>query len=114
MPSQLAAELATRWQIPVPAAPGTMRYSAPGNWYHGLASFPGALLDRDGYVVFETEGAYRSCPQLKIGRKGDVGVPRGIRAIPGYVRASAASNGVGGSEPTPPLHGADEHGEPVR
>lgn len=98
MPSQIATELARRWQIPIEPVPGAVRYSTSGNWYHGLAQFPGALLDHDGYLVFESEGAYRACPQLKIGKKGDVGVRKGIRRIPGYVPAAPAATSTVGSQ----------------
>ncbi len=87
MPSRLAAELVQRWAIPVAPEAGTVRYSATGNWYHPLTRFPGALLDRDGYVVFATETAYRRSAGLKTGPKGDVGVRHGIRNLPGYVRS---------------------------
>jgi len=85
MPSRPAAELVARWHIPVAPLPGAVRYSASGNWYHGLTRFPGVLVDREGYVVFESEAKFRACPQLRIGPKGDIGVRRGVRAIPGYV-----------------------------
>jgi 5-methylcytosine-specific restriction protein A len=82
MPSldqQRAAELAKRWGLQVRHA----LYRKTGTWYHRLKRFPGALLDADGYVVFESEQAFLSCPQLQV--KKQVGAPKGIKAIPGYV-----------------------------
>jgi hypothetical protein len=50
----------------------------------------GALLDADGYVVFEKEESFKSCPQLRIGKDtkrngGWVSASLGIKAIRGYV-----------------------------
>jgi len=90
MPSRIAAELAARWNIQVADGPGAIHYSRDGNWYHPITRFPGALLDSMGYVVFASERAWRDCPYLRIGRKGDVGVPGGIRGIPGYRRMESA------------------------
>ena len=84
MPSRIAAELMIRWNIQIANVPGAVRYSQRGNWYHALTRFPGVLLDATGYVVFESERAWRECPLLHIGPKGDVGVPGGIRIIYGY------------------------------
>ena len=59
-------------------------YIHDGHWYHQLKRFPGALFDRDGYLLFQTEDEFRKCPYLSIGK--DVSVPKpGISAIPGYV-----------------------------
>ena len=62
--SQRAKTLATRWGLNVRHA----HYRKTGNWYHQLLVFPGALLDADGYVIFDTEQAFQSCPQLQIGK----------------------------------------------
>jgi hypothetical protein len=59
-------------------------YRKTGNWYHLLKKFPGALLDADGYVIFKSEEEFRTCPQLQV--RKEVGAPKGIKAIPGYVR----------------------------
>ena len=79
-PSDTAATLAKRWNLNVRHA----LYRKTGDWYHQLKRFPGALLNAEGYVVFETEEAYRSCPELHI--RQDVNVPKGINTIPGYTR----------------------------
>ena len=60
-------------------------YIHDGRWYHPLKRFPGALFDRNGYILFETETDFRNCPHFSIGK--DVSVPKpGISAVPGYVR----------------------------
>ena len=79
--------LARSWGLDVQHA----LFRKTGDWYHQLERFPGALLDERGYVVFETEQAYRSCAQLRINQ--DVGVPGGISAIPGYTIATERGNG---------------------
>lgn len=55
-----------------------------GTWYHQLKRFPGALFDDNGYVVFQWEQEFQSCPNLQIGQ--DVNVDGHISDIPGYVR----------------------------
>ena len=60
-------------------------YRASGDWYHCLESFPGALFDRNGYVLFKTESEFRSCRDLQIRER--VHVPGGISQIPTYVKA---------------------------
>ena len=59
-------------------------YRKDGRWYHQLVSFPGALFDSNGYVLFRTETDYVKCPYLRI--KERLHVPEGIAAIPGYIR----------------------------
>ncbi len=58
-------------------------YHHEGTWYHVLERFPGALCDRHGYVLFETEHAYRNSPYLRIGVH--TSVPVSISNIPEYV-----------------------------
>lgn len=58
-------------------------YRETGDWYHQLERFPAAFFDIDGYVIFETEEAYRACPQLRL--RQDVAAPEGIKEIPGYI-----------------------------
>jgi 5-methylcytosine-specific restriction protein A len=84
--SQRAKVLATRWGLDVRHA----LYRKTGNWYHKLKTFPGALLDADGYVIFDSEQTFGACPQLQIGKQ--VSAPRGIKAIPGYVYVSAGDD----------------------
>ncbi len=80
---QRAQYLAKHWGLSVRHA----LYRKTGNWYHQLSKFPGALLDANGYVIFDTEKAFRTCSQLQIGKQ--VGAPHGIKVIPGYVHVSA-------------------------
>ena len=61
-------------------------YHCDGTFYECLTIFPGALFDSDGYVLFETEEAYRSCSNLQHGVK--LNVPGGISSIRGYVRVT--------------------------
>ena len=81
--NQRAKELVTRWGLSVRHA----LYRETGNWYHQLHRFPGALLDADGYVIFESEQAFRTCPQLQVRKQ--VSAPKGIKAVPGYVYVSS-------------------------
>ena len=67
-------------------------YHKDGYWYDQLQEFPGALFDRDGYVLFNTREAYSGCPHLRHpehqrtdGRPGTLSVPNGISSIPEYV-----------------------------
>jgi 5-methylcytosine-specific restriction protein A len=59
-----------------------VRYRETGNWYATLKRFPAALFDRHGYILFPTEEAYQTSPYIHIGK--EIGVPKGISAIPGY------------------------------
>jgi hypothetical protein len=58
-------------------------YREIGDWYVLLKRFPGALCDKNGYILFKSESDYRSCPYLQIGK--EISVPLGISKIPGYV-----------------------------
>lgn len=78
------AQLNERWGVGAAHA----LYIHDGHWYHPLRRFPGALFDRNGYILFQTEEDFRKCPHFSIGK--DVSVPKpGISAIPGYVRVMA-------------------------
>lgn len=82
-------------------------YIHDGHWYHQLTQFPGALFDRNGYVLFETEQDYRSSPHLSIGKQISIRKP-GISAIPGYVRV--VREGDAQSSPFAlPTHDVDIH-----
>ena len=85
--SQRAEELATRWGLSVRHA----LYRKTGDWYHQLDKFPGALLDADGYVIFQSEEAFRACRQLQVRKQ--VSAPKGSKAIPGYIYVSATDDG---------------------
>ncbi len=82
---QRGKEIAKSWGLSVQRA----LYRKTGDWYHVLTKFPGALLDADGYVIFEREESFKACPQLLIGKDparhgGWVSASPGIKAIPGY------------------------------
>ena len=59
-------------------------YHQAGHWYDHLKRFPGALFDAHGYVVFETEEAYKQCSQLRHGKQ--LNVTGGVSSIFGYVK----------------------------
>ena len=59
-------------------------YSETGGWYNIPSSFPIALWDPYGYVVFRTEEEYLNSPYLRRGKR--LNVPNGISSIPGYSR----------------------------
>ena len=61
------------------------RYSQNGNWYENLTSFPGALWDSHGYIVFQDVLQYERCHQLNIGKKLNVS-GSGISSVAGYTR----------------------------
>ena len=87
---QRGKDLAKRWGLKVQQA----LYRKTGDWYHQLKKFPGALLDAEGYVIFEREELFKACPQLQIGKDptrhgGWVSASPGIKAIPGYVNVAA-------------------------
>ena len=65
-------------------------YREDGKWYHQLQYFPGALFDANGYIIFNTKTEYNKSPFLQI--KQYLHVPRGISAIPGYIRISEGNN----------------------
>lgn len=62
-------------------------YNAPGTWYHRLNEFPGALLDFNGYILFQTEKDLLNCPFISIKEHIHVAEP-GISKIKGYIRIS--------------------------
>jgi 5-methylcytosine-specific restriction protein A len=53
-----------------------------GKWFHRLRRFPGALVDKTGFVLFETEEQFLTARGLQI--KKDVFCPRGISRLPNY------------------------------
>ena len=83
-----ATDLIAAWGIPVVHA----RYRETGNWYARLTRFPAALLDAHGYVLFESEEELKSCSFVHV--KKQISVPRGISAIPSYVRMSEPESAV--------------------
>lgn len=81
-------------------------YIHDGHWYHPLRRFPGALFDRNGYIVFATEDDYRTSPYLSIGKQISIRRP-GISAIPSYVRVLDNANAA--SPFAPPSVDLDVH-----
>jgi 5-methylcytosine-specific restriction protein A len=69
-----------RWNIGAQHA----LYHKGGIWHHQLTSFPGALCDPFGYMLFSSGTEFRSCSKLRIDQ--DVNVSGHISEIPGYVR----------------------------
>lgn len=59
-------------------------YHQDGTFYEHLREFPGALFDRNGYIVFPTEDAYLTAFGLHHGEK--LNVPDGISSLHGYVK----------------------------
>jgi hypothetical protein len=55
-----------------------------GTWYNNLTSFPGALFDPNGFVMFDSVSEYRGCPGVSVEK--ETNVPKGISKLPGYVR----------------------------
>ena len=72
-------DLNRRWAVGAQHA----LYHKDGTFYNHLTSFPGALFDPKGYVLFKTEERYLNSPHLRIGVQ--VHVKGGISSIPGYV-----------------------------
>ena len=79
MPRITGRDLNEKWRVGASHA----LYHRDGTWYQCLNRFPGALFDPDGYVLFETEEAYRRCPNLRHGVK--LNVTGGISTIPEYI-----------------------------
>lgn len=81
-------------------------YIHDGHWYHHLKKFPGALFDKNGYVVFTTKEEFLTSPYLSIGKQVSIPKP-GISAIPGYVKFVDSNE-----KPSPfanPTHDVDIH-----
>ena len=73
-----------RWKLPVKQA----RFHQDGHFYNTLESFPAALCDAKGYIIFQTEENYLNCKSLQIGSsKINVKGGKSIADIPGYVLA---------------------------
>ena len=82
MPTRTGRRLNSEWKVRAKHA----LYREDGRWYHHLKAFPGALFDANGYILFPTELAYRTCSNLVLGDEVNVPHPDGIASIPGYVR----------------------------
>jgi hypothetical protein len=73
--------LNTRWGVGAKHA----LYHREGRWYNNLRSFPGALFDPHGFIVFETEEQYRTSKDVVITQETNIAI--GISSLPRYVRA---------------------------
>ena len=62
------------------------RYRDTGDWYMRLERFPAAYFDPNGYVRFATKEEYLSIDPKKMKVAKQVWLPKGIAALPGYVR----------------------------
>lgn len=57
-------------------------YRSDGKWYHHLKIFPGALLDDNGYVLFDSKEQYDNHELLQ--HKNDIHIKDGISSFSGY------------------------------
>jgi hypothetical protein len=57
-------------------------YSEDGQWYHVLTRFPGALFDKNGFVVFQTKAEYETNDTFYHGK--ELNIPKGISSLPNY------------------------------
>ena len=83
--SDSGERLQREWKIPAVQT----RYHWKGDFFMPLDKFPGALADRNGYVVFQDSNAYFNDSHLD--HRGSsinprLGVPGGISTLRGYVR----------------------------
>jgi hypothetical protein len=79
----LGRRIAQQWGVEARHA----LYSKDGNWFIRFRRFPEALLDPNGYILFQTENEFLECSYLRIRQR--VHVPGGISNIPGYRRVVA-------------------------
>ena len=78
-------DLTKEYELDVKFGVKQSRYSELGKWYENLTSFPGALWDSHGYIIFRDGGQYEQYHQLNIGKKLNVS-GSGIASISGYTR----------------------------
>jgi hypothetical protein len=83
--AQLATgkELRLRWGIPAAKA----HFHRDGRFYQRPTSFPAALCDRYGYVVFKSDQELRDCAHLRVGGKR-INVKGNLWEVPGYVQTN--------------------------
>jgi hypothetical protein len=86
-----AERLKKKWGV----AAVQVRYREIGNWYALLKRFPAALFDRNGYILFPTEEAYRTAPGILIGKEIGFRKQKGISEMPGYKRFPTDEPGDG-------------------
>lgn len=59
-------------------------YREDGKWYHHLTNFPGALFDKNGYIIFYTKDEYLNCNELQHGK--ELHVPYWIKSMTKYIK----------------------------
>jgi len=72
------ANLNDLWEVGASDA----KFNREGKFFMPATSFPAALFDPKGYLLFRTETEYIESPYLRIGDR--VHVPGGIASVPGY------------------------------
>ena len=75
------AVFVARWNIKCSSA----RFSEWGNWYAAVNRFPAALIDTNGYIVFESLEKLNSTQGVKFTKQ--INVPAGISSLSGYILA---------------------------
>jgi hypothetical protein len=84
--SDSGKRLQHEWNIPVRQT----RYHHKGDFYMPLTQFPGALADRGGYIIFQTEQELLKCPTAELRGVGTrnvrLGILGGISNLPTYVK----------------------------
>ena len=91
-PTNSGDRLRREWSIPARQT----RYHKDGDFFMPLTSWPGALADPNGFVVFETEDDLKRCPGFSYRGVGTpnlrIGICGGIARFAHYVRKRPGSN----------------------
>jgi hypothetical protein len=77
--SDSGKRLCQRWGVPAQGY-----FDKNGKWYHVPQSFPAALCDPRGYILFRAEKDLAGCAGLAVGKT--IHVPSGISKLQGYRR----------------------------
>jgi 5-methylcytosine-specific restriction protein A len=89
MPDLSGKELNKLWEVGAVHA----LYREDGKWFHTLKNFPGALFDKNGFIIFDSEKDYRNCKNLNINdTSNSLHVEMGISNIPGYIKVIEQGN----------------------
>ena len=80
MRSNDAKTLVRKWSIPAQQA----YYHHAGTFFMPLQTFPGALCDANGFVLFQSHADFARSQDISIGRRANV--RKGISNLAGYVR----------------------------
>jgi len=76
------ADYVTKWKIDCVSA----RFSEWGNWYAAVKIFPAALIDSNGYILFESLEKLQKTVGIKLTKQ--INVPSGISSLKGYILAA--------------------------